>query len=316
VAGSIPETVFIVFQMTFVMITPALFVGAFAERVRFGAMLIFSILWALFVYVPLCHWVWGGGWLADRGVMDFAGGIVVHISCGITAVVSALVIGNRNRFPTTPMPPHNLTISVAGAGMLWFGWFGFNAGSALVADGSAGMTMLATHLAASAGAIAWMSIEWLKFGKPSVLGIVTGMVAGLATVTGASGFVGPLGGVLIGLAGGSVCFFATQYMKQILRVDDSLDVFPVHGVGGILGILLTSVFANVALGGVGLADGQTSGGQFVVQLTGVIAAIGWTAVVTFILLKVVNAITPLRVSEDEEQQGLDLVLHDERGYDL
>jgi Amt family ammonium transporter len=214
------------------------------------------------------------------------------------------------------MPPHNLTISVAGAGMLWFGWFGFNAGSALVADGSAGMTMLATHLAASAGAIAWMSIEWLKFGKPSVLGIVTGMVAGLATVTGASGFVGPLGGVLIGLAGGSVCFFATQYMKQILRVDDSLDVFPVHGVGGILGILLTSVFANVALGGVGLADGQTSGGQFVVQLTGVIAAIGWTAVVTFILLKVVNAITPLRVSEDEEQQGLDLVLHDERGYDL
>ena len=316
VSGTIPETVFIVFQMTFVMITPALFVGGFAERVRFSSMMLFSVLWALVVYVPLCHWVWGGGWLAERGVMDFAGGIVVHISCGVTALVCALVIGNRNRFPSTPMPPHNLTISVAGAGMLWFGWFGFNAGSALVADGSAGMTMLVTHLAAASGALAWMTIEWLKFGKPSVLGIVTGMVAGLATVTGASGFVGPLGGVLIGLAGGTICFFATQYMKQVLHVDDSLDVFPVHGVGGILGILLTSVFATAALGGVGLADGQTSGGQLVIQATGVIAAVGWTAILTFVLLKIVNAITPLRVSEDDEQRGLDLVLHDERGYDL
>ena len=313
-SGTIPESVFIVFQMTFVMITPALFVGGFAERIRFGGMLLFTILWIFAVYLPLCHWVWGGGWLSELGLMDFAGGTVVHISAGVTALAAAIVLGKRAGFPNTPMAPHNLTIAVAGAGMLWVGWFGFNAGSALVSDGSAGMTMLVTHLAAACGSLAWMAIEWLKHGKPSVLGIVTGMVAGLGTVTAASGYIGPIGGVLIGTTGGVVCYFATQFIKRTLKLDDSLDVFPVHGVGGITGTLLTAVFGAAALGGVGL-DG-TIGAQLRVQAIGVVAAVGYTAVVSYILFKLVNAITPLRVDVEEEQQGLDLVCHDERGYNF
>ena len=313
-SGTIPESVFIVFQMTFVMITPALFVGGFAERIRFGGMLLFTILWIFAVYLPLCHWVWGGGWLSELGLMDFAGGTVVHISAGVTALAAAVLLGNRAGFPETPMAPHNLTIAVAGAGMLWVGWFGFNAGSALVSDGSAGMTMLVTHLAAASGSLAWMAIEWLKHGKPSVLGIVTGMVAGLGTVTAASGYIGPIGGVLIGTTGGVVCYFATQLIKRTLKLDDSLDVFPVHGVGGITGTLLTAVFGAAALGGVGL-DG-TIAAQLKIQAIGVVAAVGYTAVVSYILFKVVNAITPLRVDLEEEQQGLDLVCHDERGYNF
>jgi Amt family ammonium transporter len=318
-SGTMPETVFVMFQMTFAIITPALIVGGFAERMRFSAMLLFSMLWLLVVYIPVAHWVWGGGWLADLGFMDFAGGAVVHINAGVAAVVAALVMGNRKGFPTTPMPPHNLPMTVTGACMLWVGWFGFNAGSALAADGAAGMAMLVTHVGAAAGSLGWMLREWIRFGKPSVLGIVTGMVAGLGTITPASGFVGPGGALVIGLLAGLVCFSATQMLKQKLKIDDSLDVFPVHGVGGIMGILLTAVFASTGLGafsGLGLAEGQTMAGQFGVQALGAIATIAWCGGATWLILKVVDALTGLRVSADEETEGLDIVLHDETGYNL
>lgn len=315
-SGSIPEIVFAAFQMTFAIITPALIVGAFAERMRFSSMLIFSVLWLVFVYLPVCHWVWGGGWLADMGLMDFAGGTVVHINAGVAALVAAIVMGNRRGFPSTAMPPHNMTMTVTGAAMLWVGWFGFNAGSALAANGAAGMALFVTHIGAAAGSLAWMTCEWFKFGKPSVLGIVTGMVAGLGTITPASGYVGPVGGLVIGLAAGVVCFFATQHIKRVLKIDDSLDVFPVHGVGGILGTLLTAVFAATTMGGLGLPDGATISSQFVTQLIGVIATVAWCAIATYVILKLVDALTGLRVDEDGEQQGLDLVMHEERGYDL
>ncbi|MFQ6006206.1 MAG: ammonium transporter [Woeseia sp.] len=316
VSGTIPETVFVMFQMTFAIITPALIVGAFAERIRFSSMLVFCMLWLLFVYVPVAHWVWGGGWLAERGFLDFAGGAVVHINAGVAALVAALVMGSRRGFPNTPMPPHNLPSTVAGACMLWVGWFGFNAGSAVASDGAAGMAMLVTHLGAASGSLAWMTAEWIRFGKPSVLGVVTGMVAGLGTITPASGFVGPGGAILIGLAAGGVCFSATQILKRRLEIDDSLDVFPVHGVGGMLGLLLTSVFVSSRFGGVGLPDGVGIGQQLVVQATGMLATVVWCGVVTFILLKIVNAIVPLRVTDEQETEGLDLVLHEERGYDI
>ncbi len=245
--GDIPETVFTMYQMTFAIITPALIVGAFAERMKFSAMLWFSALWLSLVYVPVCHWVWGGGWLSEMGLKDFAGGTVVHVNAGVAALVAALVLGKRRGFPETAMTPHNMTITITGAAMLWVGWFGFNAGSALAANGSAGMAMLVTHIAAAAGALTWMSIEWVRFGKPSALGIVTGMVAGLGTITPASGFVGPLGGLAIGVIAGFVCFWSTQLLKRKFHVDDSLDVFPVHGVGGIIGTLLTGVFAASSL---------------------------------------------------------------------
>lgn len=243
VSGTIPETVFFMFQMTFAIITPALAVGAFAERMKFSALLWFTALFMVLVYAPVCHWVWGGGWLADLGFMDFAGGSVVHINAGVAALVAALIIGNRNGFPDKPMPPHNMTLTVMGASMLWVGWFGFNAGSALTAGSSAGMAMVATHISAAAASLAWMTCEWVKHGKPSVLGIVTGMVAGLATITPASGYVGPVGALIIGISAGVVCYFATQYVKRSLKIDDSLDVFTVHGLGGMLGLLLTAVFA-------------------------------------------------------------------------
>jgi Amt family ammonium transporter len=313
-SGTIPETVFFMFQMTFAIITPALVIGAFAERMRFSAVLGFSLLWLLVVYVPLAHWVWGGGWLAKLGVMDFAGGIVVHVSAGISALVCALVLGRRRGFPHTAMTPHSVPLTMAGAGMLWVGWFGFNAGSALAANGSAGMAMLATHMGASAGALAWMFIEWKKYGKPSTLGIVTGMVAGLGTITPASGFVGPLGAVAIGLAAGTVCFFATQILKRKLAIDDSLDVSPVHGVGGLVGTLLTGVFAAVSLGGTGFPVQQSIGAQLGVQALGVLAALAWCAALTWIILKLMNAVFGLRVSEEKETEGLDLAEHGERGY--
>ena len=316
VSGTIPESVFAMFQLTFAIITPALVVGAFAERMRFSAMLLFSTLWLLLVYIPVAHWVWGGGWLADMKFLDFAGGSVVHINAGVAALTAALVLGNRRGFPGVPMPPHNLPTTVAGAGMLWVGWFGFNAGSALAANGSAGMAMLATHTAAAAGCIAWMAQEWLRFGKPSVLGIVTGMVAGLGTITPASGYVGPGGALLIGLLAGTVCFWATQYLKRRLEIDDSLDVFPVHGVGGIMGTALTGVFGAAALGGVGHPDGRTIAAQLGVQLVGTVATVLWSAGMTWLLLKVTGLVCVLRVTPEEENEGLDLVLHEERGYNL
>jgi Amt family ammonium transporter len=320
VNGGVPATLFAIFQMTFAIITPALIVGGFAERMRFSAMLLFSTLWLVLVYSPVCHWVWGGGWLGSMGLQDFAGGTVVHITAAAAALVAAMVLGPRRGFGTVAMPPHNLTLTVAGAGMLWVGWFGFNAGSAVAADNSAAMAMLVTHLSASAGSMAWMAMEWIRHGKPSVLGIVTGMVAGLGTITPASGSVGPAAAVVIGLTAGVVCYFATNYLKNVLRVDDSLDVFPVHGVGGMLGTLMAGVFCSTQLGifsGNGFSEGISSiGGQLLVQATGVVATLVYTVVVTFVLLKVVGLLVGLRVDSDEETQGLDLVLHDERGYDL
>jgi Amt family ammonium transporter len=316
VKGSIPETVFAMFQLTFAIITPALVLGAYAERVKFSAMLLFSLLWLLAVYAPIAHWVWGDGWLQKMGIMDFAGGTVVHLNAGMAALVCALVLGRRQGFPDTPMPPHNLPISVTGACMLWVGWFGFNAGSALAADGAAGMAMLVTHIAAATASLAWMCCEWARYGKPSVLGIVTGMVAGLGTITPASGFVGPLGAVAIGAAAGIVCFLATSYMKRRLNVDDSLDVFPVHGVGGFMGTILTGVFAATALGGVGYPEGTGMGGQLLVQLAGVVATALWSGVITFVLLKLSDAVVGMRVAAEEETEGLDTVLHNEKGYNL
>lgn len=320
ISGSIPESLFALFQMTFAVITPALIFGGFAERVRFGAVMVFSSLWLLLVYVPITHWVWGpGGWLLQRGLLDFAGGTVVHITAGVASLVCALVLGSRSGFGKTPMPPHNMTMTVTGAGMLWVGWFGFNGGSALAADGNGAMAMLVTHISAAAGSVAWMLMEKLKFGKPSVLGIVTGMVAGLGTITPASGFVGPGGALVIGLIAGVVCFFATQTIKNKLKIDDSLDVFPVHGVGGIMGTFLVGVFASAGLGvfsGQGYAEGMTMGSQIGVQLLGIVSTLLYTAVLTWLLLKLTSLLTRFRVSPEEENTGLDIVLHDERGYDL
>jgi Amt family ammonium transporter len=317
-SGDIPESVFVMFQMTFAIITPALMVGAFAERMKFSAMLIFSAVWLLLVYVPVTHWVWGGGWLAEMGLLDFAGGTVVHITAGVGALVAAMVLGNRNGYGKTPMPPHNLTMTVTGAGMLWVGWFGFNAGSALAANGDAGMAMLVTHISAACGSLAWMTIEWIRHGKPSVLGIVTGMVAGLGTITPASGFVGPGGAVIIGFTAGIVCYFMTAWIKNGLKIDDSLDVFPVHGVGGILGTFLAGIFASTELGvfsGQGFADGiSTMGEQVGVQLVGIVATFVYTAIISYIILKIIDAVLGLRVDKDTETEGLDLREHDERGY--
>ncbi|HHJ15944.1 MAG TPA: ammonium transporter [Gammaproteobacteria bacterium] len=318
-SGGLPESLFALFQMTFAIITPALIIGGFAERTRFSAVLLFSAIWLLVVYAPVTHWVWGGGWLGSMGLLDFAGGTVVHITAGVAALVAALVIGPRRGFPETPMMPHNMTMSVAGAGMLWVGWFGFNGGSALAANGDAAMAMLVTHLSAAAGAMTWMFYEWVKYGKPTALGAITGMVAGLGTITPASGFVGPAGALVIGVSAGIVCFNATLLIKRVWKIDDSLDVFPVHGVGGMLGTLFAGIFASTELGifsGQGFADGIDSMGQQVgVQLTGIVATALYTAVATFVILKVVGMLTGgLRVTPDEESQGLDTTQHEERGY--
>ena len=314
-SGTIPETVFSMFQLTFAIITPALIVGAFAERMKFSAMLWFSAIWLVVVYAPVTHWVWGGGWLQELGLLDFAGGTVVHVNAGVAALVAAIVLGPRKGFGKTAMPPHNLTMTVIGAGMLWVGWFGFNGGSALAANGDAGMAILVTHISAAAGSLAWMAMEWIRHGKPSVLGIVTGMVAGLGTITPASGFVGPLGALIIGLSAGVICYTATSFTKQVLKIDDSLDVFPVHGMGGIIGTLFAGVFVGI-LGGVGLAEGMTMGSQVWVQFVGVAATFVYCGIATWIILKIVDAIIGLRVSGDEETEGLDIVLHDETGYNL
>jgi len=312
--GTIPESLFAMFQMTFAIITPALVIGGYAERVRFSVVLWFSALWLLLVYVPVAHWVWGGGWLARLGVMDFAGGIVVHVNAGVAALVCALVIGRRRGFPHVAMPPHSMPLAVAGAGMLWVGWFGFNGGSALAANGTAAMAVLCTHLGASAGALAWMLVEWRRYGKPSVLGVITGMVAGLGTITPASGFVGVGGALAIGFIAGIVCFLATQLLKRGLHLDDSLDVSPVHGVGGVVGTLLTGVFAAVSMGGYGFPVQKTMLAQLGVQALGIGATMLWCGVVTWVLLKVLDMTLGLRVSEEQESEGLDLAEHGERSY--
>ena len=312
---TMPHSLFVIFQMTFAIITPALVVGAFAERMKFGAMCLFSLLWFTAVYIPACHMIWGGGYLAD--VKDFAGGLVVHLTCGVGALVIAIVLGPRKGFPTTAMPPHNRTMVVTGAAMLWVGWFGFNAGSSWAADGLAGMAMLVTHISAAVGALTWMAIEWIRGGKPTIVGIATGMVAGLATITPAAGSVGPEGALLIGLMAGSICFYATLAVKGILGVDDSLDVFPVHGVGGIIGIIMVS-FLGVQGGFLGSSAGEewVASEQFMIQIKGIFVIGIWTAIASWIILKVIGSFTPLRVSEEEEYEGLDVVEHEERSYDL
>jgi Amt family ammonium transporter len=312
---TMPHSLFVIFQMTFAIITPALVVGAFAERMKFGAMCLFSLLWFTAVYIPACHMIWGGGYLGD--VKDFAGGLVVHLTCGVGALVIALVLGPRKGFPSTAMPPHNRTMVVTGAAMLWVGWFGFNAGSSWAADGLAGMAMLVTHISAATGALTWMAIEWIKGGKPTIVGIATGMVAGLATITPAAGSVGPEGALLIGLMAGSICFYATQAVKGVFGIDDSLDVFPVHGVGGIIGIIMVS-FLGVQGGFLGSSAGEewVPMEQLMIQLKGIVVIGLWTAIASWVILKFIGSFTSLRVTEEEEYEGLDVVEHEERGYDL
>ncbi|MEE9140380.1 MAG: ammonium transporter [Alphaproteobacteria bacterium] len=312
-SGDIPETVFFMFQMTFAIITPALIVGAYVERIKFGAMVLFTALWLVFVYGPVAHWVWGGGWLAEIGVQDFAGGLVVHLNCGIAALVAAWVLGPRMGFPHELRPPHSPHLTMAGAAMLWVGWFGFNAGSALAADGSAGMAMTVTHIAAATAAFTWMCVEWIKDGRPTLVGIATGAIAGLATITPASGFVGPVGGFVIGLVAGLLCYFAIAVVKVRLKIDDSLDVMAVHGVGGATGIMLTAIFGAATFGGLGLSD-KTIMEQLGVQLLGVVATLVWAGVVTFVILKLVDKLVGLRVSQQDEIEGLDIVTHGEKGY--
>jgi Amt family ammonium transporter len=313
---AIPESVFFSFQMTFAIITPALIVGAYVERIKFGAVLLFSALWLLVVYAPVAHWVWGGGWLADLGVMDFAGGIVVHVTAGVSALVVAAVLGNRSGFPEQVEPPHAPWMVMVGAAMLWVGWFGFNAGSALASGADAGMALLVTHLSAATASLVWLVIEWARFGKPSLVGLVTGTIAGLATVTPASGFIGPMGGLILGLAGGIVCYLAVDIVKRHFRIDDSLDVLAVHGVGGATGTLLVAFLALPTLGGVGLGEGVGASDQFVTQAIGVGATLVWSLVATFVLIKVTQALVGLRVGHDEEVEGLDYTAHGETAYKI
>ena len=313
-SGTIPESVFAAFQMTFAIITPALIIGAYVERMKFAALLLFSAIWLLVVYAPVTHWVWGGGIMAEWGVLDFAGGIVVHATAGTAALVCALVVGKRRGFPTSIQPPHSPVLTMIGASMLWIGWFGFNGGSALGAGSSTGMALLVTHIAAATASLVWMFIEWFRFGRPSLVGIVTGMVAGLATVTPASGFIGIPGGLILGLAGGVACYIAVDLIRVRLKIDDSLDVFAVHGVGGILGSLLVAYLALPAFGGLGLADGVTAGSQFMVQLSSVAITVLWTGIASYVILKIIGVVIGLRVDQQDEIEGLDLSQHGERGY--
>ena len=314
VSGTIPESLFGAFQMTFAVITPALIIGAYVERIKFSAVLIFSSLWLLVVYAPVTHWVWGGGIMASWGVMDFAGGIVVHATAGTAALVAAIVVGKRRSFPSSVQPPHSPILTMIGACMLWVGWFGFNGGSALAAGQNAAMALLVTHISAAVASLVWMIIEWRKFGRPSVVGIATGMVAGLATVTPASGFIGVPGGIILGLAGGYICYVAVDLIRGKLGIDDSLDVYAVHGVGGVLGSLLVAVLATDTFFGMGLAEGMTVNGQLFVQAKSILITVIWTAVASFIILKIAAVAGGLRVNDDAELEGLDLSQHGERGY--
>ena len=313
-SGTIPESLFATFQMTFAVITPALIIGAYVERIKFSAVLIFSGLWLLVVYAPVTHWVWGGGFMAGWGVMDFAGGIVVHATAGSAALVAALVIGKRKNFPHSVHPPHSPVLTMIGASMLWVGWFGFNGGSALAAGSGAAMAILVTHISAAVASLVWMVIEWRKFGRPSVVGMVTGMVAGLATVTPASGFIGVPGGIILGLAGGYICYLAVDIIRNRLHIDDSLDVFAVHGVGGIIGSLLVAVLATDTFSGVGLAEGTSVASQFMVQLYSIVITVIWTVVASYIIFKIASIFGGLRVDDEAEIEGLDLSQHGERGY--
>ncbi len=324
-SGPLPEIVFVIFQMTFAIITPALILGAFVERIKFSTMIAFSGLWMLIVYAPAVHWIWGGGMMSDDGlfgqmfgvgVKDFAGGIVVHATAGVAALVAALVIGPRNGFPSTLNPPHSPVLTMAGAAMLWVGWFGFNGGSALASDGAAGMAIAVTHLSAAAASLTWMGLEWAQHKRPTLVGMVTGMVAGLATVTPASGFVGPLGGLVCGIAGGAICYKAVTTIKFTWRIDDSLDVFAVHGVGGILGSLLVAVFALPSLGGLGLGDGVGVADQLTAQASGIAIAVVWSAIASYLILKLLALLLGLRVDPAEEVEGLDVVEYGERAYDF
>jgi Amt family ammonium transporter len=315
-SGSIPETVFSMFQLTFAIITPALIVGAFTDRMKFSSMLVFMGVWLSVVYAPIAHWVWGGGWLADLGAKDFAGGTVVHINAGMAGLVAALVLGKRKGYPDTPMPPHSVLLTLVGAAMLWVGWFGFNAGSELAADGTAGMAMAVTQIATAVAALSWMFSEWMVHGKPSALGIASGAVAGLVAITPASGFVGPIGAFVIGIAAGVLCFIASTKLKKALGYDDSLDCFGVHAVGGIVGAMLTGVFVDASFGGAGLSDGVTIAKQVGIQFVAVCSTLIYDGIATFIILKIIDAVMGLRVTEEQETEGLDISLHNERSYNL
>ncbi|MDD4915181.1 MAG: ammonium transporter [Methylococcales bacterium] len=314
VKDNLPETVFCMYHLTFAIFAPALIIGGVAERMKFSALLWFVALWEILIYVPVCHWIWGGGWLSQLGVMDFAGGIVVHTTGGVAAMIGAIMVGARHGFPRVPMPPHNLTMTATGAGVLWVGWHGFSAGSALMANGSAGIAMLSTHMSAAAGSLAWMTIEWFRFGKPSVLGLLTGLVAGLGMIAPSAGFVSPLSGLVIGLIAGCVCFFSLHAIKRRLAFDDTLDVFAIHGVGGIIGSLLTAIFASEALGGIGqLADDGISG-QLLAQAIAVLSVLVWSGLMSYAILKLVDKTIGLRVGASDESLGLDISLHNEQGY--
>ena len=313
-SGDIPETVFFMFQMTFAIITPALMVGAYVERIKFSAVLLFSGLWLVAVYAPITHWIWGGGWLAERGILDYAGGLVVHLTAGISALVLAAALGPRKGFPDQVDPPHNPALVMIGAAMLWVGWFGFNAGSALAANEDAGMAMLVTHISAATASIVWMTIDWIKFGKPTLIGLVTGTIAGLASITPASGFVGPIGGLVIGFSAGIICYILVSFVKSSLRIDDSLDVFAVHGAGGVLGIILVSFLADTRFGGVGYADGMDSISQLSIQGIGIASVLAWSVIASLIIIVIVRATTGLRVDPIVEEEGLDISTHGETNY--
>ena len=313
-SGDIPETLFFIFQMTFAIITPALMVGAYVERIKFSAVLLFSGLWLVIVYAPVTHWIWGGGWLAEMGILDYAGGLVVHLTAGISALVLAAALGPRKGFPDQVDPPHNPALVMIGASMLWVGWFGFNAGSALAANEDAGMAMLVTHVSAATASLVWMFIDWLKFGKPTLVGLVTGTIAGLASITPASGFVGPLGALIIGGSAGIICYVLVSFVKNTLRVDDSLDVFAVHGAGGVLGILLVSFLTDPNIGGVGYSEGMNASSQLNVQLIGIGSVFAWSVVASLIIIVIVKALTGLRVEDSFEEEGLDISLHGEKNY--
>ena len=313
-SGDIPETVFFMFQMTFAIITPALMVGAYVERIKFSAVLLFSGLWLVAVYAPITHWIWGGGWLAERGILDYAGGLVVHLTAGISALVLAAALGPRKGFPDQVDPPHNPALVMIGAAMLWVGWFGFNAGSALAANEDAGMAMLVTHISAATASIVWMTIDWIKFGKPTLIGLVTGTIAGLASITPASGFVGPIGGLVIGFSAGIICYILVSFVKSSLRIDDSLDVFAVHGAGGVLGIILVSFLADTRFGGVGYADGMDSVSQLSVQGIGIASVLAWSVIASLIIIVIVRTTTGLRVDPIVEEEGLDISTHGETNY--
>lgn len=313
-SGDIPESVFFMFQMTFAIITPALMVGAYVERIKFSAVLLFSGLWLVIVYAPVTHWIWGGGWLAEMGILDYAGGLVVHLTAGISALVLAAALGPRKGFPDQVDPPHSPALVMIGASMLWVGWFGFNAGSALAANQDAGMAMLVTHVSAATASLVWMFIDWLKFGKPTLVGLVTGTIAGLASITPASGFVGPLGALIIGGSAGIICYVLVSFVKNTLRVDDSLDVFAVHGAGGVLGILLVSFLIDSNIGGAGYSEGMSASNQLNVQLIGIGSVFAWSIIASLIIIVIVKALTGLRVEDSYEEEGLDISSHGETNY--